>query len=196
MVQGLEALRVVTWHDGRGVYPVLAGRLAESARSVGLAVDVHRWPECEDVGSAQKLRLASIRRAVRERPGSDLLVLDADCRMLAVPELVVGFPAPAFVWYAEVWFSGIWYLPAGLADEFAGLMERTWERKPRLVERDVLNDVLRSVWSRPEAVLRLPVTYGWVEPMHRKANPSANPVIEHYCVNMGGRLTLRRMGLP
>ncbi len=195
MAKALEGTRVVTWHDGRGVYPVLAGRLAESARGLGIPVDVHRWPECGDVREAQKLRVKSIRRAVREHPGDGLLVLDADCRILARPDLVAGFPAPAFVWYADTWFSGVWYLPAALAEGFAELMEKTWERKPSLVEREVLNEVLRSAWSRPEAVLRLPVTYGWVEPMHRKANPAASPVIEHYCVNMGGSLTLRRMGL-
>jgi hypothetical protein len=188
-------MRLVTWHDGRGLYPKLAEGLARSADAVGLETDCIRWVEQETVGAAQKLRLKTIRRVSAEHPDDDLLVVDADCVIHSFPKMLDGWKSLAFPYWADKWFSGVWYLPRGMHRGLVEGMEETWEKMPLAVERDVLNEVLGSPRLRPEAVLMLPVEYAWVEPMHRKTNPAAQPVIEHFMVNMGGRLTLRRLGL-
>jgi hypothetical protein len=185
-------MRVVTWHDGRGRYPAFARKLSEAAERFEIPARVVEWEPENDVGEAQKLRLRTIRKVHAEHPDSDLLVLDADCDIVSFPVLLDGVRTLAFPHWTGKWFSGVWYLPRGQHLELVEVMELLWEARPRAVERDILNEAMARL-GKP--AFQLPPEYWWIEPMHRKVHPESRPVIEHYCVNMGGMLTVKRRGL-
>jgi hypothetical protein len=62
-------------------------------------------------------------------------------------------------------------------------MLRDWQALNRAEPGATELETLSQVLSRPASVVRvrrLPVTYAWVERLHRDVYPSANPVIVHF----------------
>jgi hypothetical protein len=192
-------MKVVTWHDGHEPYVLLSALLARSAAQFDLPVTVMPFAPAASVAAAQEMRLTVVDAALTQFPGEELLVLDADCVFHKPPKLLEGVPGMmALPFFKGTWYSGVWFLrPSVGVTSFLAAMRRIWAAHPLRVERDILNAAVAELLEKATAfsVSKLPPAYWWIEPFHRRKFPHGRPVIEHYCVNMGGEKTLRKRGI-
>lgn len=161
-------------------------RLKESARLLDLECTLFKWGK--DGAEADKARLRSklLGRTLLERPGENILFVEPDTQILRRPNILLD---------EDDYDVGVYY-DAETLEVSGPIFVRNNDRVMRLVrdwqslnradpdatELETLSQLLSKAGSDLE-VRRLPVTYAWVERIHRDIHPRANPVIVHFKTN-------------
>jgi hypothetical protein len=158
-------------------------RLRESARVIDLECSLFKWGK--DGGEADKARLRSklLARCLAERPDESILFVEPDAQLLRRPDIFLDeddFDVGVYYDSGTLEISGPIFLRN---NDRVKRMVRDWQALSR-VETDATElETLSQILSRPGSeveIRRLPVTYAWVERIHREIYPRANPVIVHF----------------
>lgn len=167
-------------------YKQFARALRDSAVSLSLRCDLFDWTPgkkfFEEAKRRPKLLLSRFLGSLKE----DLLVIDPDTLIEREPSLLLekkDFDVAAYFDQETHLMSGPLFLRNN--DRVHRLLQE-WradsEANPLRPEMESLSKLLDERGSKLE-VARLPVTYAWVERLHRKIHPSAKPVITHFMTN-------------
>jgi len=158
-------------------------RLKDSAKQLGFECDLFKWPK-GGAGTAQAmLRSRLLSRSLGEHRGEDILFVDPEAQLHRRPDVLLDeddFDVGIYYDLQTLDISG----PIFLRNNARTIqLVRDWQAltlaEPDAGELDTLSQIL-SRPSSPVQVRRLPVTYAWVERIHRDLHPSANPVIVHF----------------
>ena len=159
-------------------YQERAQELAKSADMVGLDHDIIELPD-----------LGSWRENVLRKPGFLMMMLDAHHK-----ENILWVDADAVIHKYPDWSNlgwlGLYYNKpeepwAGTiflnnSDPTRGFLDR-WIDFNETMEPSMDQDTLQyAVTASRIVVRRLPPAYHWVERVHRKRFPGADPIIEHF----------------
>ena len=157
-------------------------RLRESARLMELECSLFKWSK--DGGEADKARLRSklLAQTLAERPDQSIMFVDPDAQILRRPDILLDeddFDVAVYYDSHTLEVSGPIFLRN---NDRVRRMVRDWQQlnlaEPDETELETLSQILSSA-SEVE-IRRLPVTYAWVERIHREIHPRANPVIVHF----------------
>jgi hypothetical protein len=158
-------------------------RLKDSARNFQLECDLFKW-EQRDVGAeSTRVRSKLLARTLLERRGEDVLFVDPEAQLQRRPDALLDerdFDVGIYYDSRTLEISG----PIFLRNSPPTLqLLRDWQALNRAEPGATELETLSQVLSRPSSVVRirrLPVTYAWVERLHRDVHPSASPVIVHF----------------
>lgn len=147
-------------------------RLKESARLLGVECDLFK-------GSDDAVRSKLLAQALLEHPGQDVLFVDPEAQFARRPDVLLDeadFDVGVYYDSETLEING----PIFLRNNVRTLkLVRDWQAlnraEPDLGELETLSQLLSRVQVR-----RLPVTYAWVERIHRDLHPAARPVIVHF----------------
>jgi len=158
-------------------------RLRESARVVDVECSLFKWGG--DGSEADKARLRSklLAKTLTERPDESVLFVEPDAQLLRRPDILLDeedFDVGVYYDSHTLEISGPIFLRNN--DRVRRLV-RDWQAlsrsEPDATELETLSQLLSRSNSDLE-IRRLPVTYAWVERIHREIHPRANPVIVHF----------------
>ena len=161
-------------------------RLKESARVIDLECQLYKWGK--DGSEADKARLRSklLARSLLERRDESILFVEPDAQILRRPNVLLDeedFDVAVYYDSHTLEVSGPIFLRNN--DRVMRLL-RDWQElnreEPDATELETLSQILSRAGSELE-IRRLPVTYAWVERIHREIHPRANPVIVHFKTN-------------
>jgi hypothetical protein len=156
-------------------------RLRSCCRVFGLDLDLY-------TASAEErllpfVRLLSLVRSLRASRGEDVLYVDPDAQLLRRPAVVLD---------ERDYDVGLYCDSRTFETSGPIFLKNSPRLNPLLREWDAAN---RAHPDRPElenfsralagpghslTVRRFPVTYSWVESLHRRTHPTAQPVIVHF----------------
>lgn len=172
-------------------------RLKESARLFGIECDLFKGARGGAEADKARMRSRLLARNLLERPGENVLFVDPDAYLQRRPDVLLDekdFDVAVYFDMSTLEVSG----PIFFRNNSNALrLLRDWQVRSRS-EPDVPElESLSRLLSRPGfplAVRRLPVTYAWVERLHRDVHPTANPVIVHFKTDglLTGRIRVRR----
>lgn len=161
-------------------------RLKESARVIDLECLMYKWGK--DGAEADKARLRSklLARSLLERRDESILFVEPDAQILRRPNVLLDeddFDVAVYYDSHTLEVSGPIFLRNN--DRVMRLL-RDWQElnreEPDATELETFSQILSRAGSEVE-IRRLPVTYAWVERVHREIHPRANPVIVHFKTN-------------
>jgi hypothetical protein len=172
-------------------------RLKESARLLGLECDLFKWAKGGPEADKARLRSKLLARNLLEHREKSILFVDPDAQLRRRPDALLDeedFDVGVYYDLSTLELSGPIFLRNNAR---VMLMLRDWQAlnraEPESTELETLSQVLSRAGS-PVQVRRLPVTYAWVERLHRDLHPSANPVIVHFKTNglLSSRIRIQR----
>jgi hypothetical protein len=172
-------------------------RLKESARSFGIACDVSRWSKDASEADKARLRTRLLTDALLQYPDEDVLFVEPDAQFHRRPDVLLDekdFDVGVYYDSETLDLSG----PIFLRNNAWVLeMVREWDALNQAVPDSSELENLSRVLSRPRSPLevrRLPITYAWVERIHRESYPRAQPVIVHFKTDglLSSHIRLRR----
>ena len=158
-------------------------RLKESARVVDLECSLYKYGG--DGAEADKARLRSklLARSMVDRPDHNVLFVEPDAQLLRRPDILLDeddYDVAVYYDSHTLEISGPIFLRN---NDRTRRMVRDWQAlsrsQPDSTELETLSQILSRATSDLE-IRRLPVTYAWVERIHREIHPRANPVIVHF----------------
>jgi len=171
-------------------------RLKDSARAFEMECDLYQETKPGGLRERGRMRTKTLLRCLAEHPGEDVLFVEADAQLHRRPDILLD---------EKDFEIGIYYDTGTLAISGPVFVRNSPRVVPLIREWRALNHAfpenselenLSQVLSRPGfglEIRRFPVTYAWVERVHRASHPQARPVIYHYQTN--GHRT-RRIGIP
>jgi len=161
-------------------------RLKESARLLDLKCILFKWGKDEAEADKARLRSKLLARCLVEQLDENLLFVDPDTQILRRPDVLLDeddFDVGVYYDVQTLEISGPIFLRNN--DRVRRLV-RDWQAlnrsEPDATELETLSQLLSGAGSDVE-IRRLPVTYAWVERVHREIHPRANPVIVHFKTN-------------
>ena len=156
-------------------------RLKDSVRNFSFECDLYKWEQGD--GDSTRVRSKLLARTLTERRGEDVLFVDPEAQLQRRPDALLDehdFDVGIYYDSRTLEISG----PIFLRNNPPTLqMLRDWQALNRAEPGATELETLSQVLSRPGSavrVRRLPVTYAWVERLHREVYPSASPVIVHF----------------
>jgi hypothetical protein len=158
-------------------------RLRESARLFSLECDLFKWEKGNAEADRTGLRCKLLARNLLERPGESVLFVDPEAQLYRRPDVLLDeqdFDVAVYYDLHTLDVSG----PIFLRNNARTIrMVRDWQvlnrTEPDATELENLSRLLSRAGSDVQ-VRRLPVTYAWVERLHRELHPTARPVIVHF----------------
>lgn len=158
-------------------------RLKESARVLGLDCDLFKGAKDASEADRSRLRSKLLARALLEHPGESMLFVEPEAQFQRRPDVLLDeddFDAGVYYDSKTLEIHG----PIFLRNNAAAMqLLRDWQSlsraEPEATELETLSQLL-SQPGLPFRVRRLPVTYAWLERLHRDLHPAAAPVIVHY----------------
>jgi hypothetical protein len=172
-------------------------RLKESARLFGIECDLFKWEKGGAEADKSRLRSKLLARNLLEAAGDSVLFVDPDAYFQRRPEILLDeqdYDVAVYYEMATLAVSG----PIFFRNNARVLrLLKSWQAlsrsEPELTELETLSRVL----SKPGFALdvrRLPITYAWVERIHRDSHPTSTPVIVHFKTDglLSDRIKLRR----
>lgn len=158
-------------------------RLKESARLLGIECDLFKGAASRSDADRARLRNKLLARALLEHPGESVLFVDPEAQLQRRPDVLLDeddFDAGVYYDSRTLEVHGPIFLrntPRSMQ------LIRDWQALSRAEPEATELETLSRVLSRPgipARVRRLPVTYAWVERLHREVHPAAVPVIVHF----------------
>jgi hypothetical protein len=157
--------------------------LRTSAKSLGIPCML--FPRAGNPGLADKAawRSRALLRLLEAHPNEDVLLIDPDSVIHRRPAILLDeqdYDVAIHYDVETLAVSGPIFIRR---NELARRMVRMWSDFNRsFPEMDELENLSRLLGRShlPIAVRRLPVTYAWVERLHRDRHPSASPVITNF----------------
>jgi hypothetical protein len=170
-------------------------RLRETCRAFRLDLDVFGAGEGDNPRHSTRLRC--LLRSLQTPGAQDVLYVDPDAQILRRPEIPMD---------EKDFDVGVYYDSKTLAMNGPIFLRNTPRIMPLLREWGIANQAhpdrseyenLANALGGPGhsvTVRRFPVTYAWVDKLHRKTYPTAAPVIVHFKPEhlITGRFTLPR----
>jgi len=156
-------------------------RLRACCRAFGLDIDLFTAPA--EQGPLPFVRLPSLVRSLRASKGEDVLYVDPDAQLLRRPAVVLDekdYDVGLYCDSRTFETSGPIFLKNSPR---LGPLLKEWDAANRAhPERPELENLSRALAGPGHSltVRRLPVTYAWVESLHRRTHPNAQPVIVHF----------------
>jgi len=164
-------------------YRQFALRLRESAAFLGIRCEVFDCTRGREHFDQAKHRPRLLLSQLLHPRQQDLLLIDPDTIIHRRPDLLldrIDFDVAAYSDRVTQVLSGPLFLRHNArADQLIQDWRRECEATPERPELESLSRLLGQPGSKLE-VARLPVTYAWVERLHRKRYPSVEPVITHF----------------
>lgn len=172
-------------------------RLKESARVLGIECDLFKWEKGGAEADQVRLRSKLLARNLLESAGENVLFVEPDAYLQRRPDILLD---------EQDYDVGVYYDRSTLAvsgpiffrnNARVLRLLKSWQERsraePDLTELETLSQVL-SRPGFPLDVRRLPITYAWVERLHRDLHPGATPVIVHFKTDglLTSRMKLRR----
>jgi hypothetical protein len=161
-------------------------RLKESARLIDLECTMYKWGKDGADADKARLRTKLLARSLQERGDESILFVEPDAQILRRPAILLDeedFDVAVYYDSHTLEVSGPIFLRNN--DRVTRLL-RDWQdlnhAEPDATELETLSQILSRPGSDLE-IRRLPVTYAWVERIHREIHPRANPVIVHFKTN-------------
>ena len=158
-------------------------RLKDSARQLSLECDLFKWEQVDAEAESARVRSRLLAGALVERQGEDVLFVDPEAQLQRRPEVLLDerdFDVGIYYDSQTLDISG----PIFLRNNARTLkLLRDWQTLNREEPLSTELETLSHLLSRPRLgvqVRRLPVTYAWVERLHRDVHPAARPVIVHF----------------
>src|SRR5438552_1356738 len=153
-------------------------RLKESARGFGIDCDLFQGAKGAGEGDKARDRSRILLLSLAQHPDEDVLYMDPDAQLHRRPDILLNekdFDVGVYYGADTLEVSG----PIFLRNNARVLaMMREWAALnhafPENSELENLSQVLSQPRSRLEA-RRLPITYAWVERLHRETHPQARP---------------------
>ncbi len=158
-------------------------RLRESARAFGIECDLFEKAKREGNRECGRMKRRTLLRSLAEHPGDDVLFVEADAQLHQRPDILLD---------EKDFDIGVYYHSRTLEVSGPVFLRNTARVVPLIREWGAMNQALpetselenlSQILSRPSLrleVRRFPVTYAWVERLHRSAHPHARPVICHF----------------
>jgi hypothetical protein len=158
-------------------------RLRESARLLSIECDLFKWDKGAAEADRAGLRCKLLARNLLERPGENVLFVDPEAQLQRRPQVLLDeedFDVGVYYDLRTMEITG----PIFLRNNSRTIrMVRDWQvmnqSDPDASELENLSQLLSRPGSEVQ-VRRLPVTYAWVERLHRELHPTARPVIVHF----------------
>jgi hypothetical protein len=158
-------------------------RLKASGAALGIRCEVFDWTRgrehFEEARRRPRLLLCQLLLPRKE----DLLLIDPDTIIDRKPALLVDridFDVAAYSDRETQMLRGPLFLRHNArVDQLIQDWRRLSDANPDRPEMENLSRLLCQAGSKLE-VARLPITYAWVERLHRKRYPSVEPVITHF----------------
>jgi len=160
-----------------------ARRLRKSAEAYGIACTLVPWSGDRSAADKARLRTRLLTDALLRYPEEDVFFVEPDAQIQRRPDVLLDekdFDVGVYDDQETLQLSG----PIALRNNPWVLeMLREWDslnqEEPDAPELENLAQVLSRPRS-PLQVRRLPITYAWVERIHREGHPRSLPVIVHY----------------
>ena len=167
-------------------------RLKESARVLGIECDLFKWEKGGAEADKARLRSKLLARNLLERPGENILFVEPDAYLQRRPDILLDeqdYDVAVYYDLTTLAVSGpIFFRNNARTPRLLKRWQDLSRSEPDLTELETLSRVL-SKPGFPLDVRRLPITYAWVERLHREIHPTATPVIVHFKTD--GLLTSR-----
>jgi hypothetical protein len=158
-------------------------RLRESARILGIESSVFKWGKSRSEADRSRLRSRLLAQTLLEQRDEDILFVDPDAQLLRRPDVLLDekdFDVGVYYDSETLEVSGPIFLRSNpRVLRFVRDWQTLGRAEPELTELETLSHALSRAGSDLE-VRRLPVTYAWVERLHRDVHPKAAPVIVCY----------------
>jgi hypothetical protein len=158
-------------------------RLKESARLLGIDCDIFNWAKGGAEADKARLRSKVLARNLLEHREEGILFVEPDAQLLRRPDILLDeedFDVGVYYDLSTLELSGPIFFRNNA--RVLGLV-RDWQALSRAEPESTELETLSQALSKPGSLLRvrrLPVTYAWIERLHRELHPAANPVIVHF----------------
>ena len=158
-------------------------RLKGSAKHFDIDTDLFKWEHGASEADRSRLRSVLLARNLLEHPAEDVLFVEPDACFQRRPDILLDekdYDVGVYYDLSTLEVSGPIFLRNNSASR---RLLRAWQAlsksQPEATEYETLSRIL-SRPGFPLEVRRLPVTYAWVERLHRDVHPASNPVIVHF----------------
>ncbi|RPH47382.1 MAG: hypothetical protein EHM91_05930 [Planctomycetota bacterium] len=158
-------------------------RLKGSAKHFDIDCDLFKWEHGASEADRSRLRSVLLARNLLEHPQDDVLFVEPDACFQRRPDILLDekdYDVGVYYDLRTLEVSGPIFLRNNNASR---RLLRAWQAlsksQPEATEYETLSRILSSP-GFPLEVRRLPVTYAWVERLHRDVHPASNPVIVHF----------------
>src|SRR5579859_2414138 len=175
------AMRIVSY-SGDQFDGQFALRLKKSARALELDCELYRWPR-ETKPHDDRIRYLTILRSLSGRSPEDVLFVDPQSQFLQRPDVLLDekdFDIGVYYDSRTLAVSGPLFLRhTPRLETFLSEWGELQQSFPERSDLENLSQVLAGPRTKVE-IRRLPVTYAWVERVHRAQYPEAKPVLVEY----------------
>ena len=172
-------------------------RLKGSAKHFDIDCDLFKWENGASEADRSRLRSKLLARALVEHPGQDILFVEPDACFQRRPDILLDeqdYDVGVYYDLTTLEISGpLFFRNNAAVRKLLTAWQALGRSDPEATEYETLSRLL-SRPGFPIEVRRLPVTYAWVERLHRDVHPAANPVIVHFKTDglLSSRIRLAR----